>query len=74
MKYWKRVNPEGVIITVESYSFDEKITGAIEITQVEFDAYIASLPKPIPEVVRDLATEIDALKVDVAALKVKVGR
>ena len=73
MRFWKRIDTQDKTITVESYSHDLDIAEAVEITQIEFDAYIASLPVPIPPVVRDLAAEIDTLKADVALLKVKVG-
>lgn len=71
MKYWKRVKPDGSIQTVESYSHDLDINGAIEITEEEFEAYLASLPvsKPLP--VRDLAAEIDDLKARVEKLEKK---
>ena len=77
MRYWKRVNQESNTTTVESYSHDLAVEGAIEIDQVKYDAFIASLPKPEPEVVRDLATEIDDLKAIIsdheARLKKDVG-
>lgn len=60
MKYWKRVDAENKTTTVESYSHDLAIAGAIEINKVEFDAFIAGLPLgPNP---RDLAKELDSLK------------
>jgi len=61
MKYWKRVNPDGSINTVESYSHDLDIEGAIEITGEEFNNFLASLPIIESEPVRNLATEIDDL-------------
>ena len=63
MKYWKRIDGNGIATTVESYSFDLDIDGAIEITKTEYDSFIASLPPPPPpEPVRNLAAELDALK------------
>ena len=47
MRYWKRVNAQGEITTVESYSHNLNIPGAVEIAQDEFDAFIATLPKPV---------------------------
>ena len=44
MRYWKRVDATGNTTTVESYSHDLPIEGAIEITEAEFNAYLASLP------------------------------
>ena len=49
MKYYKRTGTDGKITTVESYSHDLPIEGAVEITEAEFNAYIASLPLPVPE-------------------------
>ena len=71
MRYWKRIDIEGKTTTVESYSFDANITGAIEITQDEFDAFITSLPMPIITPARDLLKEIDTLKARVATLELK---
>lgn len=63
MRFWKRLNPDNTIRTVESYSHNLDVKGAIEITKEEFDEYIASLPEPEPpEPRRDLAAEIDKLK------------
>lgn len=48
MRYWKRINPDGSTKTVESYSSDAPIEGAIEITEAEFNAFLASLVPPPP--------------------------
>ena len=69
MRYWKRLNPDRSINTVESYSHDVDVEGAFEITKEEFDAFIVSLPPVVPKPVRDLAAEIDALKADIEELK-----
>lgn len=62
MRYWKRVGEDGETTTVESYSFDSKISGAVEITKKEFNRFIRNLPaRPLP-VYRDLAIEIDEIK------------
>jgi hypothetical protein len=50
MRYWKRTNPDGTIRTVESYSHDLDIEGAIEIDEAEFKAFLASLPPPPPPI------------------------
>ena len=50
MKYWKRVKADGTTSTVESYSHDLSIEGAVEIDEAEFRAYLASLPKPPPPI------------------------
>lgn len=49
MRYWKRLNSDGTIRTVESYSHILDVEGAIEITKGQFNEYIASLPAPKPE-------------------------
>ena len=72
MRYWKRVDTQGNTTTVESYSHDLDIDGAIEITKKEFNDYITSLPVPIPQPVRDLAKEIDELIAKVTELEKKV--
>jgi hypothetical protein len=70
MRYWKRVDSQGNTTTVESYSHDLDIKGAIEIGEAEFDACIASLPPVIPpEPPRDLAKEIDDLKARLGKLE-----
>lgn len=68
MKYWKRVDTQGKTTTVESYSHDLDVEGALEIDKAEFDDFINSMPiKPmIPG--RDILKEFDGLK---ATLKVK---
>jgi len=53
MRYWKRLNPDGSINTVESYSHNLDVGGAIEITEQEFNSYMASLPV-IPLTIADL--------------------
>ena len=69
MKFWKRIDGNGKITTVESYSHDLNIEGAIEIEEDEFNNYRNSLPKLTPTPTRDLAKELDALKIEVNALK-----
>ena len=73
MRYWKRVNAKGKTTMVESYSHNLIIPDAIEITEAEFNAYLASLPEFIPAPVRNLAAEIDDLKAQVAALQTKIA-
>lgn len=68
MKYYKRIDSKGNTITVESYSHNSPVVGAIEIGKSEYDAYIANLPAAIKEVIRDLGKELDELK---AELRVK---
>lgn len=71
MRYWKRIDSEGNTTTVESYSHNLDVEGAIEISKQEFDNYLASLPVIEPEPKRDLTTEIDNLKVRVEKLEKK---
>ena len=65
MEYWKKIDQKGNTTTVESHSFYHKVPDAIKITEEEYDNFISSLPetKPKPPP-RDLATEIDDLKVE----------
>ena len=58
MRYWRRGD------SVESYSFDVDIEGAVEISKEEFDRVIANLPKPIPE-----PNRLDLLEKRVEALE-----
>lgn len=75
MRYWKRLNPDKSIRTVESYSHNLRVKGATEISKEEYDSFLASLPVIEPEPVRDLATEIEEIKAKIAdydELKAKV--
>ena len=69
MRYYKRIDKDGNTTTVESYSHDSPVLGAIKITEKEYSNFIASLPiiEPIPP--RDLAAEIDELRTEVGKLK-----
>ena len=71
MRYWKRLNTDKNINTVESYSHDIDVKGAVEINKEEFDKYIASLPKVEPEAVRNLVAEVDNLKARIEKLEQK---
>jgi len=71
MRYWKKVK-DGKTITVESYSHNLDIKGAIEITEAEFNQFIDSLPKPMPVPVRDLFGEIDEMKAQLKVIEPKV--
>ena len=71
MRYWAREDEVGNTTTVESYSHDFDVKGAVEITQREYDEFIASLPKLEPELVRDLAKEIDDLEARIEELEKK---
>jgi len=73
MRCWKRLNTDGTTSTVESYSHDLNIEGAVEISEAEFDEFIASLPLLPPEPVRDLATEIDEIKIALKQIKSRLG-
>ena len=70
MKYWKRLNADGKTTTVEGYSHNLDVVGAVEITQEEFGGFIVALPVVEPKPVRDLAAEIDELKARLG----KIGR
>ena len=69
MRYWKRTNLDGSTNTVESYSHSLEVEGTVEITKAEYDAFIASLPPPIIEPVRNLEAEIDDLKARIEKLE-----
>jgi len=75
MKYWKRINVLGETTTVESYSYDLPVEGAIEIDEQEYNDYLASLPPPPPPV-PPISSHISTLvSVDVAkARPAKVKR
>ncbi len=62
MKFWKRVDGQNKTTTVESYSHDFEIEGAIEITEEEFNKFLQSLPAPVPIPSRDPLVEIDILR------------
>ncbi len=68
MRYWKRIDSDGKTTTVEQYSHDIDVEGAIEITKQEFNARMDSLP-PVTESVRDLS---DELRADVEGLKLRI--
>jgi len=44
MRYWKRTDSDCETIAVESCSHSLKITGATEITEMEFNQFIDNLP------------------------------
>jgi len=62
MRFYKRIDNNGDTTTVEAYSHNAKVKGAVEITEAEFDDFKASLPVTEPEPTRDLAAEIDKIK------------
>lgn len=69
MRYWKRADKEGKTTTVESYSHNLVVKGAIKITKREYDEFLASLPElEPPEPERDLAAEIDEIKATLGEL------
>ncbi len=49
MEYWKKVDQDGNILTVEGHSYPHKVPDAVRITKEEYDAFISSLPKVEPE-------------------------
>jgi len=70
VRYWKFTNPD----SVQSCSNDKHmVPGAKEISKVEFNNFIASLPvPPTPAPVRDLLQELDALKAKMEAAGISV--
>jgi len=69
MRYWKRIDQDGKTTTVESYSHNLEVEGAVEISWEEFNVFIATLPVTVPEPPRDFGIEIDDLKVRVEKLE-----
>ena len=70
MEYWKKLNPDGTINTVESHSFPHIVPDAIQITKGEYDAFIVSLPEPEPlPKPRDPLAEIDEIRARVEKLE-----
>jgi len=63
MEYWK------VGDSVEAHSYPHQVPGGIRISKEEFDEFIAALPVPVIEPVRDLAAEIDDLKIRITKLE-----
>jgi hypothetical protein len=71
MRYWKRLNSDSSTNTVESYSHDFEVEGAVEISKAEFDTFVSSLPLRAMVAPRDLAKEIDDLKARLEKLEKK---
>ena len=69
MRYWKRLNIDGTTRTVESYSHNLEVGGAVEIPKQEFDAFVASMPITVEKPPRDLEAELDILKAKVTKLE-----
>ena len=62
MRYWQRLNKDGSINTVESYSHDLDVEGAVEITEKRYLTFIKKLPVlPEPER-RDLLRVIEEIE------------
>lgn len=70
MFYFKQIK-DGKIVSVESKSVDIASPDFIRATKAEYDNFLASLSSTIPEPVRDLAVEIDDLKLRVKNLEKK---
>jgi hypothetical protein len=67
MRYWKKLDLNGLTRTVESYSHNLDIKGAIKITENEFNQFIDSLPqstslKSIPQRIDELENRIKAIE------------
>ena len=74
MRYWKWINPDGSINSVQSCSNDKNVVeGATEITSDIFVTFIDSLPTPVPpSPSRDIIVELDELNKRVAVLENKI--
>jgi len=74
MEYWKKLNLDGTIKTVESHSSPHIVPDAIKITKEEYDDFISSLPKPEPKPKpRDPLAEIDEIRARIEKLERKGG-
>ena len=69
MKYFKRIDKDKKTVTVESYSHVANVDGALEITEGEYNAYLATLPPPELSPRLDLVAEVNDLKSRVSALE-----
>ncbi|GAH68194.1 unnamed protein product [marine sediment metagenome] len=69
MRYFARKDGTGKITTVESYSRDLDVEGAVEITEGEFKDFVASLPVVEPE--PDLADQVADLNARVERLEMR---
>ena len=74
MKYWKRVNDKGETTTVESYSYDKNIDGALEITNDEYIDYISKLPIKKPKDYKDVYSKAkdDIERLNIIAQKLEL--
>lgn len=61
--YYKRIDKDGNTTTVEGYSHNAPVKGAIPITKAEFDDFINS--RPVPDIIppRDIVKEFEDLVV-----------
>ena len=71
MKYYKRVNESDETTTVEGYSHNGEIEGAIEITKEEYDSFIASMPPPKPPPKTTTELKLEEFELRLNALEVK---
>lgn len=61
MRYYKRVDQNGDITTVEAYSHSKAIKGAIQINRVEYQTFIDSYPEPETTTPRNVIEELDMI-------------
>lgn len=76
MRYWKRLNQDGTANTVESYSHDREIAGAVEISQDEFNDILVDYARITASVQPDWAKEwqsASGLEAKLAALARYLG-
>jgi hypothetical protein len=48
MRYWKRLKPDSTVSTIEAYSHDLEIPGAVEIDEAEYNTLEKRLTDPSP--------------------------
>ena len=73
MHYFKQVKSDK-IVSVESKSINVVSPDFVKATKAEYDNFLASLPIIEPELTRNLAAEVDEIKVQLAALSLARDR
>ena len=69
MRYWA-IPKDGIIKSVECYSHNIDLSDTKrEITEVEYNSFVANLPPYIDIPPRDLVKEIDKLKAEIKELR-----
>ena len=73
LRYWKRINKDGTA-TVESYSHNSEIAEAVEITEQDFNEFVATLPiETLPEPSMSVTDQLQDIKQRVANLEARIS-